>query len=161
MNANVAPLADLAAQPQSSTSSAKSSVMRQQSALPSIPTCSLCKNAISDPYTLIESGESFDKTCIERWLAAHDTCPITATPLVSKALVPNFILRDIVHTGLKEGAPVICPVSVAPVEKLVRTSIGAPESHEGSYDVTREEGFGDDGFPRSRLRVRVVSGSNQ
>lgn len=148
--ASLAPLADLEQFPQSSTSS---SVTRQQSALPSVPTCHLCKQPISDPYTLIESGESFDKACVDRWLVNHDTCPVTNTPLVSKALVPNFILRDIVNSGLKEGAPVVCPVSLAPaVEKLAGTSVGAPESHEDSYDVAREDTLGDE-HNRGRLRV--------
>ena len=148
-------LADLATH--SGGSSSKSSVMRQQSALPSMPTCSLCSKPISDPWTLIESGESFDKACIDRWLQSNDTCPVTSAPLVSKTIVPNFILRDIVNSGLKEGAPVICPVGVAPTEKLVRSSIG-PESAEGSYDaaVTREDRLDDVSHQRGQLRVGML-----
>lgn len=148
MSSALAPLADLAAQPYSSASSNKSSVARQQSALPSIPTCSLCKQPISDPWTLIESGESFDKACVEQWLEENNTCPITGTVLETKTLVPNFILRDIVNSGLKEGAPVVCPLGVAPVEKLVRNSpsdspVGLDEQRSSTlYDSMHSSGDG-------------------
>ncbi len=147
MSSTLAPLADLAAQPYSSASSNKSSVVRQQSALPSVPVCSLCKQAITDPWTLIESGETFDKACVEMWLAQNNTCPITGTVLDSKTLVPNFILRDIVNSGLKEGAPVTCPVGVAPVEKLVRNSpsdtpVGLYEHGGDLFDSIHSSGDG-------------------
>ena len=82
--------------------------------LPVVPSCSLCGKQMTDPVVLTETGHTFDRLCIESWLAGNATCPVSGLELRHKQLADNFIMRDIINQGLRQG------------EKLEWTGIGAP-----------------------------------
>jgi hypothetical protein len=54
-----------------------------------------------DPVVCAD-GHSYDRNAIEAWLLSHDTSPLTNQPLLSKQLLPNYIVRkmidDFIHS---------------------------------------------------------------
>lgn len=38
--------------------------------------CPITKKVMTDPVMLVETGQTFERTAIQEWLSAHDTCPI-------------------------------------------------------------------------------------
>ena len=63
-------------------------------ALPSFQ-CPLLLDVMSDPVIIQRTGQTYERTAIERWLATHDTCPSTGVQLLgSRDLIPNFALKN-------------------------------------------------------------------
>lgn len=46
-------------------------------------------------------GHTYERAAIERWLADHQTSPLTNAPLPSKQLIPNLRLRAIAEEAKK------------------------------------------------------------
>ena len=59
-----------------------------------------------DPVTL-ETGQSFERAEIERWLEDHNTCPLTNVVLRSKELTPNHALRALIYEYEEKHCKVI------------------------------------------------------
>eukprot|EP01036_Dinobryon_divergens_P028336 gene28335-37268_t len=51
---------------------------------------------MSDPV-IAADGTTYERICIERWLENHDTSPKTNQILPSKALIPNYSIRNCIH----------------------------------------------------------------
>jgi len=54
-----------------------------------------------DPVVLSD-GHTYERVAAERWLLRHDTSPMTGSPLVTKALTPNLLVRAMItdwHAG--------------------------------------------------------------
>eukprot|EP01036_Dinobryon_divergens_P024912 gene24912-33405_t len=63
-------------------------------ALPSFQ-CPLLLDIMSDPVLIQRTGQTYERTAIERWLATHDTCPSTGVQLFGhRELIPNFALKS-------------------------------------------------------------------
>ncbi|KAK3144722.1 hypothetical protein QOZ80_4AG0316950 [Eleusine coracana subsp. coracana] len=69
--------------------------------VPHLFRCPISLDIFTDPVTL-STGQTYDRPCIERWLAAgHRTCPVTMQPLGdAAALVPNRTLRHLIERWL-------------------------------------------------------------
>ncbi|KAB8095404.1 hypothetical protein EE612_023458 [Oryza sativa] len=69
--------------------------------IPHLFRCPISLDIFTDPVTLC-TGQTYDRPCIERWLAAgHRTCPVTMQPLGdATALVPNRTLRHLIERWL-------------------------------------------------------------
>ncbi|CAL5032010.1 unnamed protein product [Urochloa decumbens] len=69
--------------------------------IPHLFRCPISLDIFTDPVTLC-TGQTYDRPCIERWLAAgHRTCPVTMQPLGdAAALVPNRTLRHLIERWL-------------------------------------------------------------
>ncbi|TVU14439.1 hypothetical protein EJB05_37909, partial [Eragrostis curvula] len=73
--------------------------------VPHLFRCPISLDIFTDPVTL-STGQTYDRPCIERWLAAgHRTCPVTMQPLGDAALVPNRTLRHLIETWLSADLP--------------------------------------------------------
>ncbi|KAJ1271085.1 hypothetical protein BS78_06G102100 [Paspalum vaginatum] len=68
--------------------------------IPHLFRCPISLDIFTDPVTLC-TGQTYDRPCIERWLAAgHRTCPVTMQPLGDAVLVPNRTLRHLIERWL-------------------------------------------------------------
>lgn len=68
--------------------------------IPHLFRCPISLDIFTDPVTL-STGQTYDRPCIERWLAAgHRTCPVTMQPLGDAVLVPNRTLRHLIESWL-------------------------------------------------------------
>jgi ankyrin repeat protein len=55
--------------------------------------CPITQDIMNDPVTCMD-GHTYEKEAIQKWLADHDTSPLTGAKLPSKHLIPNFALRS-------------------------------------------------------------------
>ena len=55
--------------------------------------CPISQSPMRDPVTCAD-GHSYEKAEIERWLASHNTSPITGAVLASTTLTRNHALRN-------------------------------------------------------------------
>lgn len=87
--------------------------------LPAVPDCPLCGKRMTDPV-MAESGHTYDRECIEAWMAENDppTDPTTGQVLTNLTLVPNFVMKDIIKQGLRQGEKLVFPGAAAPVGRL-------------------------------------------
>lgn len=60
--------------------------------------CPISGDVMKNPVIIPETGMSFDKESIDRWFLTHQpiTCPITSKKLISKILIPNRIMKDVI-----------------------------------------------------------------
>ena len=58
--------------------------------------CPISLEIMSDPV-IAADGTTYERICIERWLESHDTSPKTNQVLPSKALIPNYSIRNCIH----------------------------------------------------------------
>ena len=55
--------------------------------------CPLTHELMIDPVMLFETGQTYERASIEKWLATHDTDPLTGVALADKTLRSNVALR--------------------------------------------------------------------
>mgnify|MGYP002832847486 CR=1 FL=1 len=54
------------------------------------------------PPTVVDAlGITYERVAIERWLQDHNTSPLTGERLGSDTLIPNVILRGLIHDLLE------------------------------------------------------------
>ncbi|KAF8714773.1 hypothetical protein HU200_027298 [Digitaria exilis] len=82
--------------------------------IPHLFRCPISLDIFTDPVTLC-TGQTYDRPCIERWLAAgHRTCPVTMQPLGdAAALVPNRTLRHLIERWLSSDHHIPDPSATA------------------------------------------------
>lgn len=99
-------------------------------ASPSTPAafrCPISLEVMRSPVSL-PTGATYDRTSIQRWLdSGHRTCPATRLPLLSTDLVPNLLLRRLIHLHAAT-----LPPSPSPEEVLsqLAASHGEPAAAE-------------------------------
>jgi len=58
--------------------------------------CPISRQVMRDPVVLVETGQTYDRKCIEEWFArANVTCPVTGQEVNSVQLTPNFALKSL------------------------------------------------------------------
>jgi hypothetical protein len=70
-------------------------------------TCCITQEIMRDPVILVGDGHTYERAAIARWLAAHNTSPMTNEVLASRALVANYAIRrviDDVHEAQQKAA---------------------------------------------------------
>jgi len=59
--------------------------------------CPITQEVMKSPVILIETGQSYEKTAIEKWLIDHDTDPLSNKRLTNKIIIPNIALRNAIQ----------------------------------------------------------------
>ena len=60
---------------------------------PEFLVCPITQEVMDDPV-ITSDGHTFERSAIEAWLSNNSTNPMTGGEIPSKALTPNFALRD-------------------------------------------------------------------
>lgn len=55
--------------------------------------CPISKSVFIDPVILVQTGETYERRYIEKWIKKHDTDPLTNQLLHDKQLCPNISIR--------------------------------------------------------------------
>ena len=71
--------------------------------------CPISEDLYEDPVLLIESGQTYDRRSIEKWLKQRNTCPLTGKELTSQQLVPNFAVKGLVDAWRQAHMPITAP----------------------------------------------------
>ncbi|KAI4964594.1 hypothetical protein ZWY2020_005383 [Hordeum vulgare] len=72
-------------------------VMAASPTTPAAFRCPISLEVMRSPVSL-PTGATYDRASIQRWLdSGHRTCPATRLPLASTDLVPNLLLRRLIH----------------------------------------------------------------
>ncbi|CAM0902258.1 unnamed protein product [Alopecurus aequalis] len=77
--------------------------------IPKLFLCPISLDLMSDPVTLLATGQTYDRPNIHRWLAAGQrTCPVTMHPLLKSELervmlVPNRTLKHLIDRWVLTG----------------------------------------------------------
>jgi len=75
--------------------------------IPSHYLCPLSKQVMKDPVTLLETGHTFERQHIEKWLTNYETCPVTNQQLKSISTVQNFFAKSIIEARFQNGQIVV------------------------------------------------------
>ena len=59
-------------------------------------TCPIGYNIMIDPVICLD-GHTYDRSNIQRWFLENRTSPLTGLQLLSTQLIPNIVLRNIIH----------------------------------------------------------------
>jgi len=73
----------------------RSSRQRPSAEPPASYLCSITGQLMTDPVCTSD-GHTFERAAIQRWLSQRGTSPLTGLRLVSKALLPNHMLRSLI-----------------------------------------------------------------
>ncbi|CAI0474887.1 unnamed protein product [Linum tenue] len=57
--------------------------------------CPISLELMKDPV-IVSTGQTYERTCIEKWLETHGTCPKTQQSLAGTTLTPNYVLRSLI-----------------------------------------------------------------
>ena len=57
--------------------------------------CPLTHELMVDPVMLVGSGQTYERAPLERWLATHDTDPMTGVQLTDKTVRENVLVRSL------------------------------------------------------------------
>jgi serine/threonine protein kinase len=71
--------------------------------------CPILLDVMSDPVVLIETGHTFERSAIEDHLKRCNRGPLCGVQLKSRALMPNFALRQAIETYLSESGQAPAP----------------------------------------------------
>jgi len=66
-------------------------------ALKACITCSITHDIMKDPVMLIETGHTYDRSAIEKWLSTHSTDPLTGCELKNREFKTNYALKFIIE----------------------------------------------------------------
>uniref|UniRef100_A0A8R7V651 U-box domain-containing protein n=1 Tax=Triticum urartu TaxID=4572 RepID=A0A8R7V651_TRIUA len=96
--------------------------------IPEVFLCPISLDLMSDPVTLLPTGQTYDRPSIRRWLAAgHRTCPVTMRPLphhASGLLAPNRTLKHLIDRWL-----LLADLALPTLrDNLLNAAAAAPES---------------------------------
>ena len=69
-------------------------VIDEPSGPPEELVCPLTHELMVDPVILMASGQTYERAPLERWLATHDTDPMTGAQLTTKLLAENVLVRS-------------------------------------------------------------------
>eukprot|EP01025_Chloroclados_australasicus_P058654 TRINITY_DN7389_c0_g1_i1.p1 TRINITY_DN7389_c0_g1~~TRINITY_DN7389_c0_g1_i1.p1 ORF type:complete len:375 (-),score=-9.84 TRINITY_DN7389_c0_g1_i1:960-2084(-) len=57
--------------------------------------CPITNELMQDPVIVVQTGITYERSAIEKWLSIKNTCPSTQTILHNKTLVPNLFAKTI------------------------------------------------------------------
>ena len=122
---------------------------------PTIPTAFICpisQDIMEDPVILIETGATYERKEILKWLSNHHTDPLTNEVLKNKSIIPNRALRTAIEESnivtkaslvpTPPSLPLPPPQPQPPVSKTNRAALGSV------IDSNKEELFSTSIMPR-------------
>jgi len=72
--------------------------------------CPISLELMVDPVPPTETGQTYERATIARWLHTNSTDPVTNAELHSKKLAPNFAIRKLVLLWLAEHPELASPI---------------------------------------------------
>eukprot|EP00803_Ostreobium_quekettii_P011725 evm.model.scf_26.16 EVM.evm.TU.scf_26.16 scf_26:134044-140940(-) len=92
--------------------------------------CPISHQVMRDPVVLVETGQTYDRKCIEEWFVRGNvTCPVTGQRVNSVQLTPNFALKSLASTWVEvHGYEEVSMQEDMYEEGLVANSATNPES---------------------------------
>ncbi len=85
--------------------------------IPDFALCPITQEVMRDPVILKDTGHSYEKIAIERWLSTCSTDPLTNQRIGDKTLIPNHGLRTAIAHALNNN------------NNMAEVTITAPEMH--------------------------------
>jgi hypothetical protein len=84
---------------------------------------------MKSPVILIETGQSYEKASIEKWLLDHDTDPLSNKRLTNKIIIPNIALRNAIQEsgntvnseGDNQDMSLLAAASLSPISSVNNT----------------------------------------
>lgn len=65
--------------------------------------CPISLDLIRDPV-IVASGHTYDRSSIAQWInSGHHTCPKSGQRLIHMALIPNYVLKSLIHQWCQEN----------------------------------------------------------
>lgn len=71
--------------------------MRADTCTPESFLCPITCAIMKDPVVVSETGHTYERVAIEKWLVTNNTCPKTNLTLTDKKVTPNHILRTLIE----------------------------------------------------------------
>ncbi|KAL9654963.1 hypothetical protein ABK040_008752 [Willaertia magna] len=59
--------------------------------------CPISKQIMTDPVMINETGQTYDRQSIEKWLTSNSTCPLSGKKLINKTITPNYFLKSFIN----------------------------------------------------------------
>ncbi|CAL1361316.1 unnamed protein product [Linum trigynum] len=81
--------------PQSSSGQASTDENHKVLVIPDDFRCPISLELMKDPV-IVSTGQTYERSCIEKWLETHGTCPKTQQSLAGTTLTPNYVLRSLI-----------------------------------------------------------------
>lgn len=66
--------------------------------------CPITLELLIDPVVLVETGQTYERAMIKKWLRTHDSDPISNQQLKTKRIVPNVALRHTIEDWLHQNS---------------------------------------------------------
>jgi len=73
------------------------SVQQLEDVCPYAFICPITQELMTDPVLLLESGQTYERSAIQEWLATHNHDPLTLSPITSKTIVPILSLKQAIE----------------------------------------------------------------
>jgi hypothetical protein len=105
-------------------------VSEQQAELLASLVCPITQEVMMDPVVAAD-GHTYERRAIEIWLAQSDRSPLTNSPLSSRALQPNWLVRSML-SKLRDQAPVPAGLGSSSLFPQASTSLALPDSTTAS-----------------------------
>lgn len=91
--------------------------------------CPITQELMKSPVILIETSQSYEKAAIEKWLADHDTDPLSNKRLTNKIIIPNIALRNAIQEsgntvnseGDNQDMSLLAAASLSPISSVNNT----------------------------------------
>ena len=58
--------------------------------------CPITKEILVEPYIMVDTGITYERSAIKKWLQDHNTCPLTNIQLKSRKIIKNKILETLI-----------------------------------------------------------------
>lgn len=106
--------------------------------------CPISQDIMTDPVILIETGATYERREILKWLSNHNTDPLTNEVLKNKTIIPNRALRTAIEesnvllpTYCSEIITKVSPPTPPPSPPLNKTSRPQQHSYESNQAIAR------------------------
>ena len=65
--------------------------------------CPITKEILVEPYIMVDTGITYERSAIKKWLHDHNTCPLTNIQLNSKDIIKNKILETLIEEHISNN----------------------------------------------------------
>ena len=65
--------------------------------------CPITKEILVEPYIMVDTGITYERSAIKKWLQDRNTCPLTNIQLNSKDIIKNKILETLIEEQISNN----------------------------------------------------------